>query len=379
MVFWLAPVRKLSTPIEKPGATQVFFSPSSTFLVDNTWREPSLSSIVTRKMKVDIRHLVAARKSSTNFHSPTHMYAGFWFVELECPFRSDSVRLFETEGKRGEKIDEKKCVKQIKIETFGYVGHTWQHTQTEQKILIINNIIIIIIISLCIAIWQCSLASGNISSVLKVRLGEYDVSVTTEQLAYEELDVSHVMVHPQFNNLSLANDIALLRFVQPARRRPHIDVVCMPHPGQVSETEGTRCVVTGWGRKLEGISSSSSFQNIYIYLRSFWMKFCCSWRWDTFSHTERDWGAIVGRCQMPGGVEDPIRTQFHPTTVIRLRRRRRKRRMWCQLLFLLMMRRRKLADFSFIFSYLLVNFFVSVGRETEVGHLSAKKKASGSR
>jgi len=88
--------------------------------------------------------------------------------------------------------------------------------------------------------------------VLKVRLGEYDVSVTTEQLAYEELDVSHVMVHPQFNNLSLANDIALLRFVQPARRRPHIDVVCMPHPGQVSETEGTRCVVTGWGRKLEG-------------------------------------------------------------------------------------------------------------------------------
>ena len=97
-----------------------------------------------------------------------------------------------------------------------------------------------------------SLASGNISSVLKVRLGEYDVSVTTEQLAYEELDVSHVMVHPQFNNLSLANDIALLRFVQPARRRPHIDVVCMPHPGQVSETEGTRCVVTGWGRKLEG-------------------------------------------------------------------------------------------------------------------------------
>lgn len=96
------------------------------------------------------------------------------------------------------------------------------------------------------------MASGNISSVLKVRLGEYDVSVTTEQLAYEELDVSHVMVHPQFNNLSLANDIALLRFVQPARRRPHIDVVCMPHPGQVSETEGTRCVVTGWGRKLEG-------------------------------------------------------------------------------------------------------------------------------
>jgi Trypsin len=105
----------------------------------------------------------------------------------------------------------------------------------------------------------CSLAATNISSVLKVRLGEYDVSVTTEQLPYEELDVSHVMVHPQFNNLSLANDIALVRFVKPARRRPHIDVACMPHPGQIAETEGTRCVVTGWGRKFEGSFIVHSF------------------------------------------------------------------------------------------------------------------------
>ena len=90
---------------------------------------------------------------------------------------------------------------------------------------------------------------------MKVRLGEYDVSVTTEQLPYEELDVSHIVVHPEFNNLSLANDIALVRFVKPARRRPHIDVACMPHPGQISEAEGTRCVVTGWGRKSEGEDS----------------------------------------------------------------------------------------------------------------------------
>lgn len=110
------------------------------------------------------------------------------------------------------------------------------------------------------------LASGNVSSVLKVRLGEYDVSVTTEQLPYEELDVSHVVVHPQFNNLSLANDIALLRFVRPARRRPHIDVACMPHPGQVSEAEGTRCVVTGWGRKLEDGTHSVILKEIEVPL-----------------------------------------------------------------------------------------------------------------
>ena len=110
-----------------------------------------------------------------------------------------------------------------------------------------------------------SLTASNISGVLKVRLGEYDVSVTTEQLPYEELDVSHVMVHPQFNNLSLANDIALVRFVKPARRRHHIDVACMPHPGQIAETEGTRCVVTGWGRKSEGPTSSSRFLPLFFF------------------------------------------------------------------------------------------------------------------
>jgi len=108
--------------------------------------------------------------------------------------------------------------------------------------------------------------SKNVSTLLKVRLGEYDVSVTTEQLPYEELDVSHVMVHPQFNNLSLANDIALLRFVRPARRRSHIDVACMPHPGQIEEIEGTRCIVTGWGRKSEDSAHSVILKEIEVPL-----------------------------------------------------------------------------------------------------------------
>lgn len=115
-----------------------------------------------------------------------------------------------------------------------------------------------------------SVTNKNVSTLLKVRLGEYDVSVTTEQLPYEELDVSHVMVHPQFNNLSLANDIALLRFVRPARRRSHIDVACMPHPGQVDEAEGTRCIVTGWGRKSEGIVSHTNREIYYGTIITSW-------------------------------------------------------------------------------------------------------------
>lgn len=160
------------------------------------------------------------------------------------------------------------------------------------------------------------------SAILKVRLGEYDVSVTTEQLPYEELDVSHIMVHPQFNNLSLANDIALLRFVRPARRRPHIDVACMPHPGQVSETEGTRCVVTGWGRKIEG-----DHARFFPLRDDFLTNFSFSRRRPTLGDTEGDRGASVGRRQVPGGAPHSVRAQLCIAVDVHLRRRRGKRRL----------------------------------------------------
>nr|CAG4645445.1 EOG090X03V0 [Lynceus sp. MCZ IZ 141354] len=107
---------------------------------------------------------------------------------------------------------------------------------------------------------------ANVSALLKVRLGEYDVTTTSELLPHHEIDVSTVVVHPQFNNLTLANDIALLKFSQPARRRANIDVICMPHKGELPELEGTRCVVTGWGRKTEDTPHSVALKEIEVPL-----------------------------------------------------------------------------------------------------------------
>ena len=53
-------------------------------------------------------------------------------------------------------------------------------------------------------------------------------------------------------------------------------------------------------------------------------------RWYPFSDPQGDWGAFVGRRQVPGGVKDPIRTEFRPAALVRLRRRRRKRRLRCK-------------------------------------------------
>merc|ERR1712203_873404 len=96
----------------------------------------------------------------------------------------------------------------------------------------------------------------GIQEILKVRLGEYDVSTTAEPLPHEEFDISDIQIHPNFNNATLVNDIALLRLVRPARRKQNIDVVCIGRPKELLPEGLTDCVVTGWGRRSENSEHS---------------------------------------------------------------------------------------------------------------------------
>ena len=68
-----------------------------------------------------------------------------------------------------------------------------------------------------------------------MRLGEYDVSTTAEPLPhqvsykevsfieysnhFQEFNVSDIKIHPNFNNATLVNDIALLKLERPAKRQ----------------------------------------------------------------------------------------------------------------------------------------------------------------
>ncbi len=60
---------------------------------------------------------------------------------------------------------------------------------------------------------------STISEILKVRLGEYDVSTTAEPLRHEEFNITNIVIHPGFNNSTLVHDIALLRLERPAKRK----------------------------------------------------------------------------------------------------------------------------------------------------------------
>ncbi|XP_045607556.1 chymotrypsin-like protease CTRL-1 [Procambarus clarkii] len=111
-------------------------------------------------------------------------------------------------------------------------------------------------------------SGSRLAEVLKVRLGEYDVSTTAEPLKHEEFPVTRVVIHPEFDNATLVNDIALLQLVRSARRKGNIDAVCMPKKNDFVEGVPTRCYVTGWGRKDEGSEHSVVLKEISVPLWS---------------------------------------------------------------------------------------------------------------
>ncbi|XP_006638026.2 vitamin K-dependent protein C [Lepisosteus oculatus] len=92
-----------------------------------------------------------------------------------------------------------------------------------------------------------------------VRLGEY------ERYKLEDTEVtvpvSEVISHPHYDSNIADNDIALMRLSRPVPYSRYILPACLPPKGlaeRVLLLNGTRMVVSGWGREKEGSSKSSS-------------------------------------------------------------------------------------------------------------------------
>ncbi|XP_069952106.1 phenoloxidase-activating factor 2 isoform X1 [Cherax quadricarinatus] len=98
---------------------------------------------------------------------------------------------------------------------------------------------------------------------LKVRLGDYDVSIPQEHpsLSHVDIPVSNVIIHPQFKSDTLQNDVGLLRLRNPVNTRqyPHIGTVCLPQQDQIFDGDN-QCWVTGYGK--DAFDSTGQFQRI---------------------------------------------------------------------------------------------------------------------
>ena len=91
----------------------------------------------------------------------------------------------------------------------------------------------------------------NRAEDLKVRLGEWDVHRDDEFYPYVERFVQEIIIHPDFFQGNLNNDIAIIRFDSPIDlSSPHIAPACLPEA--FDNFVGQRCWVTGWGKNSFG-------------------------------------------------------------------------------------------------------------------------------
>jgi len=64
-----------------------------------------------------------------------------------------------------------------------------------------------------------------------VRVGDFNTDTTDEPFPFVEVGIARIIVHPEFNPLSLQNDIAVVKLDPSCRlkeRNPNINAVCLP-------------------------------------------------------------------------------------------------------------------------------------------------------
>ena len=91
--------------------------------------------------------------------------------------------------------------------------------------------------------------------------------------SFQEFNISDIQIHPNFNNATLVNDIALLKLERPAKRQQNIDVVCVSNVEDIDESGLSNCYVTGWGRRTESSEHSVVLKEIKVPL---WEQSVCA-------------------------------------------------------------------------------------------------------
>ena len=101
-------------------------------------------------------------------------------------------------------------------------------------------------------------ALGTLPSNWTVVLGEHDRSINegTEQ----SIAVSNIHIHPSYVNTTFANDIALFRLATPATLNSHVSIIDLAALPPV----GTHLTVSGWGKTIEGGSSSNILRKVQV-------------------------------------------------------------------------------------------------------------------
>lgn len=84
-------------------------------------------------------------------------------------------------------------------------------------------------------------------SHLKVVAGDWDYDSTVEPLPPIQRLVKAKLVHDDYDDATLAHDVAVLLLNQPLPASVTVDIVCLPQQNSYSFLNN-RCLSTGWGK-----------------------------------------------------------------------------------------------------------------------------------
>lgn len=90
---------------------------------------------------------------------------------------------------------------------------------------------------------------SHLSGRIIVRVGEWDTCHVDEVYPHQDIVVSSVVVHDQFDPATLAFDVAVLTLSEEVLPAAHINTICLPDAEHSVDIDYHECFATGWGKE----------------------------------------------------------------------------------------------------------------------------------
>ena len=102
--------------------------------------------------------------------------------------------------------------------------------------------------------------SGSYPNSLRVIAGLHQ-RLNTNTGRTQNIGVSRIFMHEQYNSMTQAHDIAILRLSQPVILNTYVSLICLPGP---DPQESTSVTVAGWGSTYQGSPLPYALQQVTV-------------------------------------------------------------------------------------------------------------------
>ncbi|CAH1730927.1 unnamed protein product [Aphis gossypii] len=100
--------------------------------------------------------------------------------------------------------------------------------------------------------------------LMKVRVGVWDTQSNNneeeKEISHQDRGVSKIVYHPNHNNGTMFNDVALVELESEIKLYPHINIICIPSNEKQLNYDPQSCISTGWGKN--GFEQGSRYQTV---------------------------------------------------------------------------------------------------------------------